>query len=202
MDILVTITILSAIVMSGFRRLKLMTLSFAAQSLSIAVLCFYLGYKTSEHHYYILGLLTIIIKTLIIPFIMNKSIKTLKTAREMNMIVNGFWSYIFSAIAVSLTYMFLKNFDQELIKTGVVLILIGAFILISRKKAINQMIGFLTVENGLVLIELSTVKMNLVIEVGMFLEVMILALVMGIMIFHINKTFDSINTDYLSNLKE
>ena len=202
MDFLVTITVLSAIAMSGLRRLKLMTFSFAAQSLSIAVLCFFLGYITKENHYYILGILTLIIKTIIIPIIMNKSISTLKTAREMNMIVSGFWSYIFSAASVSLTYMFMKNFDQELIKAGVVLILIGAFILVSRRKAINQMIGFLTVENGLILIEISTVKMNLVIEMSMFLEVMILAIIMGIMIFHINKTFDSINTDYLSNLKE
>lgn len=202
MNLLITLILLSTIAMSGFRRLRLMNTTFIIQSFSIALVCFYLGFETGEAHYYALGILTIMVKSIIIPIIMNKSMKKLKTAREMNMIINGYWSYIFSAMFVVIALMLLKNFKQDLIKTGLVLILVGAFILITRKKAINQMIGFLTVENGIVLIELSTVQMNLAIEFGMFLEVLILSLIMGIMVFNINKSFDSINTDYLSNLKE
>lgn len=202
MNLLITLILLSTIAMSGFRRLRLMNTTFIIQSLSIAIVCFYLGFETGEAHYYVLGLLTIMVKSIIIPIVMNKSIRKLKTVREMNMIINGYWSYIFSAMFVVIALMLLKNFKQDLIKTGLVLILVGAFILITRKKAINQMIGFLTIENGIVLIELSTVQMNLAIEFGMFLEVLILSLIMGIMVFNINKSFDSINTDYLSNLKE
>lgn len=202
MNLLITLILLSTIAMSGFRRLRLMNTTFIIQSFSIALVCFYLGFETGEAHYYALGILTIMVKSIIIPIIMNKSMKKLKTAREMNMIINGYWSYIFSAMFVVIALMLLKNFKQDLIKTGLVLILVGAFILITRKKAINQMIGFLTVENGIVLIELSTAQMNLAIEFGMFLEVLILSLIMGIMVFNINKSFDSINTDYLSNLKE
>ncbi|WDC85175.1 hydrogenase [Caloramator sp. mosi_1] len=168
MNLLITLTLLSTVAMSGFRRLKLMTGTFMIQSLSIAFICFFLGYETNEAHYYALGMLTILIKAIVIPIIMNKSINKLKTAREMNMIINGYWSYIFSSIFVVIALMLLKNFRQDLIKTGLVLILFGTFILITRKKAINQMIGFLTVENGIVLIELSTVQMNLAIEFGIF----------------------------------
>lgn len=202
MNLLITLTLLSTVAMSGFRRLRLMTNTFIIQSLSIAFICFFLGYETNEGHYYALGMLTIMIKAIVIPIIMNKSIKKLKTSREMNMIINGYWSYIFSSIFVVIALMLLKNFKQDLMKTGLELILFGTFVLITRKKAINQMIGFLTVENGIVLIELSTVQMNLAIEFGMFLEVLILSLIMGVMVFNINKSFDSINTDYLSNIKE
>lgn len=202
MNIIITLILISTIVMSGFRRLRLMNVAFVVQSLSIALVCFYLGYNTGEAHYYVLGMLTILIKSIIIPTIINKSIKKLRTAREMNMIINGYWSYIISAMFVVIALVLLKGFNQDLIKIGLVLILIGMFILTTRKKAINQMIGFLTIENGIVLIEISTVQMNLAIEFGMFLEVLILSLIMGIMVFNINKSFDSINTDYLSNLKE
>ena len=63
------------------------------------------------------------------------------------------------------------------------------------------MIGFLTMENGIVLFEIHMIKMSLVIEAALMLEILILALIMGIMIFHINKAFDTINTDYFSNIK-
>lgn len=202
MSILITFILLSTIAMSGFRRLRLMNIAFTLQSFSIALLCFYLGYTSNGKHYYILGILTIIIKSLIIPLIINRSIEKLKTLREMNLTINAFWSYVFTSFLVFLSLLFLESFIQNLIKTGVILILIGGFVLITRKKAINQMIGFLTIENGIVLLELSTVEMSLAIEFAMFLEVLILSLIMGIMIFHINRSFDSINTDYLSNLKE
>jgi len=201
-NVFITLILLSTIVMSGFRKLKLMNTAFAIQSLSISLVCFYSGFETAETHYHILGILTIIIKAIIIPIIINKAISVLKTSREINMIINGYWSYMFSEMSVVVVLMLLKNVEQDLIKTGLVLILLGVFVLISGKKAINQMIGFLTIENGIVLIELSTVQMTLAIEFGMLLELLILSLIMGVMIFRINKSFDSINTDYLSNLKE
>nr|MBK5237119.1 hypothetical protein [Clostridium sp.] len=74
--------------------------------------------------------------------------------------------------------------------------------MVARKKAITQMIGFLIFENGIVLFEISLTKMSLVIEAGIVFEGLMLALIMGIMIFNINKTFDSINTDSFENLKE
>jgi hydrogenase-4 component E len=201
-DFFVAFILITGIMMSGFRRAKLLNFGYAFQSLLIALVCLAEGIKYGEYHYYILFFLTLVIKVFVVPVIIDKSIKGLKKKREMDLIINGFWSYIISGTSVVLTFLFLAHFSNELIKTGVVLLIVGAILLIGRKKAVTQMIGLLTLENGIVVFEIATVNMGTIIELGIIFEVLVLAIIMGMMIFRINKTFDSVNTDYLSNLKE
>lgn len=202
MEFLAAIIIISALVMSGLRRIKLLNNSFAAQSLFIAALCLVKGIESGEYHYYVLFLLTFIIKVLGIPYIINKSVKYLKMNRETELIINGFWSYMFMGAAVAVIFIVLKGYGDFIFKTGAALIVAGSILLIGRKKAITQMIGLLTLENGIVLFEVAMVKMGWIIELGIIFELLVLALIMGMMIFRINKTFDTVNTDYLTSLKE
>jgi hydrogenase-4 component E len=202
LEFLLAFILILAIVMSGLRRVNLLTKSFILQSFLIALICLFLGYRTRESHYYLLGSLTIVTKVILIPYIIFKSVKELKVNREMDLIINGYWSYILSGLAVAGTYLFLAEYNNDFLKVGIVLMVVGAILLVGRKKAITQMIGFLTLENGLVIFEISVIEMMPIIELGIILEVLILALIMGITIFYINKTFDTVNTDHLSNLKE
>lgn len=202
LQIVLTIIILSGILISGTRRIKMLTQSFAVQSFAIALLLFGSGYYNGEVHYYFIGIMTLIVKVFIIPFIINKSVRTLKINRELNLVINGYYSFILSGIYIMLIFTIFKKFDNINFKTGLFLMMIGATLMVFRKKAITQMLGFLTLENGIIVFEISIVKIPIVLEAWMGLEVLILALIMGIMIFHINKTFDTVNTDYLSNLKE
>ncbi|WP_026882627.1 hydrogenase [Clostridium akagii] len=199
---LLAVILISSIFMSGVRRVKLVTRVFIFQSLAIGLIALKLGLDTGKMDYYILGLLTIVTKVIIIPIIINKSLNQLKVNREMDLIVNGFISYILTGIFIMISFGILSSSHDNYIKTGIALFIIGVLLMVARKKAITQMIGFLTFENGIVLFEISLTKMSLVIEAGIVFEGLLLALVMGIMIFHINKTFDSINTDFFENLKE
>jgi len=201
-EILISLILITAIAMSGFRRANLLNRGFAMQSLAIALLCLAKGYTAGEYHYYILFFLTIVTKVVIIPMIISRSIVHAKLERETDLILSGSWAYIVTGTAVALSFIFLGNFSDYLFKVGCILIITGALLMMGRKKAITQMIGLLTMENGVVLFEISMVKMGSVIEFGIVFEVLILAMIMGIMIFNINKTFDTLNTDYLSNLKE
>ncbi|MHC1720123.1 MAG: hydrogenase [Clostridiaceae bacterium] len=201
-EILISFILMTGIAMSGFRRASLLNRGFALQSLIIALICLIKGNATGEYHYYILFFLTIITKVIFIPMIINRSIKDTKMKRETDLILSGHLSYIISGMAVALCFIFLGDFADNLFKAGCVLIITGALLLIGRRKAITQMIGLLTIENGVVLFEISMIKMGSIIEFGIVFEMLILAMVMGVMIFRINKTFDTINTDYLSNLKE
>jgi len=189
---LLAVILISSIFMSGVRRVKLITRVFIFQSLAIGLIALKLGLDTGKMDYYILGLLTIVTKVIIIPIIINKSLNQLKVNREMDLIVNGFISYILTGIFIMVSFGILSGSHDNYIKTGIALFIIGVLLMVARKKAITQMIGFLTFENGIVLFEISLTKMSLVIEAGIVFEGLLLALVMGIMIFHINKTFDSI----------
>ena len=201
-EVLVSFILISGIAMSGFRRVNLLNRTFAVQSLAIALVCLVKGNVTGEYHYYVLFFLTLFTKVIIIPLIIKRSVKDTKKKRETDLILSGNWSYILLGISVALCFIFLRDFSDYLFKVGCILIITGIILMMGRKKAVTQMIGLLTMENGIVLFEISMVKMGSIIEFGIVFEMLILALVMGVMVFRINKTFDTINTDYLSNLKE
>ncbi|WP_291633783.1 hydrogenase, partial [Clostridium sp.] len=165
-ETLLTIILISSIYMSGVRRIKLITQGFIFQSAAIGLIALKLGYDTGEVHFYILGILTIVTKVIIIPLIINESVKKLKINREMELIVSGFISYILTGIGIMIAFGLLNKTHDNFIKVGIALFIIGILLMVARKKAITQMIGFLIFENGIVLFEISLTKMSLVIEAG------------------------------------
>jgi len=201
-EFLVAFILILGISMSGFRRIKLLNSGFALQSLAIAFVCLIKGYQSNENNYYVLFVLTLLTKVLLVPQVINRVSKNVKINKETELIIGSNLSYLISGISIFLAFAFLRDFPDFIFKAGCILIIVGSILLVGRKKAISQMIGLLSIENGIVLFEISMVKMGSIIELGIIFEMLVLALMLGIMIFRINKTFDTINTDYLSNLKE
>ena len=79
----------------------------------------------------------------------------------------------------------------------------GIFIIIARKKALTQVVGFLFFENGITVFGLGmAVECGLLVELGIMLDVLVLVFVMGIAMFHINREFSHINADQLTHLNE
>jgi hydrogenase-4 component E len=82
------------------------------------------------------------------------------------------------------------------------LIFVGLFVVITRKKALTQIVGFLVLENGIALLAaLGTFGIPLIIELGVFLDVLMGFLVMQVLVYHIQGTFETIDVDQLSQLK-
>ncbi|MBP8949993.1 MAG: hypothetical protein KBG73_14220 [Candidatus Promineofilum sp.] len=82
-------------------------------------------------------------------------------------------------------------------------ILVGLFLIVSRRKAITQVLGYLAMENGIFLFGVGLVRQaTLLVELGILLDVFVAVFVMGIAIFHISREFDHMDTDRLSSLKE
>jgi len=78
----------------------------------------------------------------------------------------------------------------------------GLFILMSRKKAITQVLGYIIMENGIYLMGLALVgEMPLLIETGILLDIFVAVFIMGIAVFHINREFDHIDVNELNRLK-
>jgi hydrogenase-4 component E len=82
-------------------------------------------------------------------------------------------------------------------------VLIGLLMMITRRHAVTQIIGFLALENGLFFAATSaTYGMPLVVELGVALDVLIAAFIFGIFFFHISATFESLDVDQMAHLKE
>src|SRR5436190_671839 len=80
---------------------------------------------------------------------------------------------------------------------------VGLFIIVSRRKALTQVLGYLVLENGIYAFGVGLVQNTpMLVELGVLLDVFVAVFVMGITIFHINRQFDHIDTDQLATLKD
>ncbi len=97
----------------------------------------------------------------------------------------------------------LERIGSNTLAVAIALLLTGFFLMINRRKAITQVLALLTTENGVMLaaIALTTYGMPLVVELGIFFDVVIAVMVLGLLVFRIRETFASMDTSKLSELK-
>jgi hydrogenase-4 component E len=92
--------------------------------------------------------------------------------------------------------------NQDMLAAAVALVLTGAFLMVSRRKALMQVIGLLVLENGIFLAALTTTfGMPLVIEIGIFFDLLMGVLMMGLFVFRIRDTFDHLDVSKLRRLR-
>jgi len=207
MQLLIAFILVSTFMILGSTRLYSCVRAFGIQSFLLACVAGIVAYSTGKYDIYIVALLTLIIKSAVIPYIFIYIIREIKVKREVELYVNISPSIIIGGILVVISYYLIRSISiiSELsslaLSASVSLVSIGLFIMISRKKALMQMLGILVMENGLFLGAISlTNGMPLLVELGIFFDVLIGVLIMGILIFRINKTFESIDTDMLKTL--
>jgi hydrogenase-4 component E len=96
-----------------------------------------------------------------------------------------------------------RHAEQLLVPASLATILIGLLLMTTRRKAIFQVLGYLVFENGIFLFGLLLLEaMPLLVELGVLLDLFTGVFVMGIIIFHINRAFDSVSTEHLARLKD
>ncbi|KAB2945044.1 MAG: hypothetical protein OIN84_20480 [Candidatus Methanoperedens sp.] len=207
MQLLIAFILVSTFMILGSTRLYSCVRAFGIQSFLLACVAGIVAYSTGKYDIYIVALLTLIIKSAVIPYIFIYIIREIKVKREIELYVNISPSLIIGGTLVVISYYLIRSISiiSELsslaLSASMSLVSIGLFIMISRKKALMQMLGILIMENGLFLGAISlTNGMPLLVELGIFFDVLIGVLIMGILIFRINKTFESIDTDLLKNL--
>jgi hydrogenase-4 component E len=129
--------------------------------------------------------------------------------REVDPFVGYIASILFGILALGLSVWLGSEMKPALARapfamlvSSIFLILVGLFLIISRKKAMMQVIGYLVLENGIFLFGVITVVGTpLLVELGVLLDAFVGVFVMGIAIFHINREFGSMDTDRLTALR-
>jgi hydrogenase-4 component E len=183
--------------------------SFRWQSAVLAGVIAMIGYFGHDHELYIVAGFMFILKVLILPHYLNQMRIRLGSTREIAPYVNNATSLILSGLLVLLAYAVTRPLmlvsslpTRNGIPLAMGLIFVGLFVILSRKKALTQIVGFLVLENGVVLLAaLGTYGIPLIVEIGVFLDVLMGFLVMQVLVYHIQDTFESINVDQLNQLK-
>jgi len=192
------------------RRLSACVDLFALQSVFLALTATLVAFLTGIHHIYIAAALTIVIKAIVIPRILKKVIERLNVSRELVMHINVPASLLISGMMVMVAFLITQPIipfghllTRDSLAIALAIVLIGFFTMIARQKAVTQMIAFLVMENGLFLgATAATYGMPLIVELGVFFDVLVAALIAGIYTNRLQDAFDSVDTARLSELKE
>ncbi len=205
--------LLSSFILVANKRIISYINTFRLQSLLLALLAGVMGIysflEEGEIDVMIVCLITIVVKVILIPRLLKRTVKKVEYRVLKDFFLNIPTLILICCGLFVLTYFSVSTIDDikdPQIKTYLVnsisVILIGLLFMISRKKAIGQIIGFLVMENGLFTTAILTTNgMPMIVELGLFFDVLTAVLIMGIMVFRINENFDSIDINKMRNLK-
>jgi hydrogenase-4 component E len=199
---------LSILLLAVARRISTSVLLFSLQSAVITAEVLATAYQEKLAEAYVVGLLVFTIKVVAIPRAFFLLTKRLKTARDVKASTTPTQSVFIAAAMIYLSYAAVHSYGQavhvpdDALAAAVSLILTGAFLMVSRKKALMQMLGLLVLENGIFLAALiTTFGMPLVIEIGIFFDILMGLLLMGIFTFRISDTFEHLDVSKLRRLR-
>jgi hydrogenase-4 component E len=184
--------------------------AFAWQSLSLAAVAATTGWFGRDRELYLVAGLIVLLKVVAIPRLLTRMDRRLRTGRELAPYVNTATSLVVAGLLVLFGYAIMRPVvaasqlpTRAAMPLAMGLVLVSLFVLVSRKNALTQVIGFLMLENGLALLAiLGTYGIPLIVELGVFLDVLMGFLVMQIVVYRIHATFDTLDVDRLDRLRE
>ncbi len=182
---------------------------FALQSLMLAAIATVVAYAHNATHVYVIALLTVLGKVVLLPRLLTRLVRRINIIQEIEPLLNAPTSMLLCGGLTLLGYIVarpfttLKQLGNNTLGIAITLLLTGFFLMFNRRKAISQVLALLTVENGVMLaaVALTTYGMPLVVELGIFFDVMVAVMVLGILVYRIRESFDSMDTSKLSQLK-
>jgi hydrogenase-4 component E len=182
---------------------------FALQSLLLAGIAGIVAYVHIAPHVYIVAVLTFIGKVIFLPWLLDRQVRRIGITQEIEPLLNAPTSMLLCGGLTLLGYIVMRPFTamerlgNNTLGIAMTLVLTGFFLMFNRRKAITQVLALLTVENGVMLaaVALTTYGMPLVVELGIFFDVMVAVMVLGILVYRIRESFASMDTSKLNQLK-
>lgn len=198
-----------AYLMVGQRALFTTIRLYGLQSLLLALVAATMAISESRHELLATAALTVVLKTILIPWFLMRTVDRIGIHREIEPFLNVPVSLLICLGLTVVGYRVSTGFEEgtqqvthHLIGVALSLLLIGLFLMVTRKKAITQILAFLTVENAVFLVAVGvTTGMPLIVEFGIAFDVMLAVLVLGVLVRRIVGRFESMDVSRLSNLK-
>ena len=184
--------------------------AFAWQGALVAAVTTVVAATGQLTHLYFSALLTFGLKALFIPWMLHRLVRRLELDRHSQplrhpalVIMAAVGLVIFSYWLVSPIVQQELLFTRNILAVSLALVLIGLLMMVFRQQAIAQVLGFMSMENGLFLAAVSaTGGMPLVVELGVAFDVLVAMVLFGVFFFRIRESIDSLDVDRLNQLSE
>jgi hydrogenase-4 component E len=209
-NLILVLVVLTNLKLLGSSRLGASIRVVAAQGVVLGLLPIPAHWREFSVHFALLATGTIAIKGIVFPWLLFRAIREAEIAREVEPYIGYAASLVTGAAALGVSFWVCTRLpipdniaSAWLLPVSFFSIFAGLFLIVSRKRAVNQVLGFLVLENGIYTFGIGVaVRTPVMVEVGVLLDIFVAVFVMGITIFHINREFDHINTDRLTTLKD
>lgn len=209
-NLLAALLLLIAFGMLSQRRVLSLINLFAWQGVVLTISTLVVAMSTQQQHLYYSAALTLVLKVIILPWILHRLIRKLNVKWDVETLINipttmlvGIALVIFAFnLALPITQL-AGTITRGTLGIAIAIVLLSFLMMLTRRKAIPQVIGFLAMENGLFFAATSaTYGMPLVVELGIALDVLVGMIILGIFFFQIREAFDSLDLKHMEKLKE
>jgi hydrogenase-4 component E len=209
-NLMAALLLLIAFAMLSQRRILRLIHLFAAQGLVLSVNTAIVAATIGQPELYRSALLTLFIKVLLLPWLLRRLIDRLNIRWDVETLVNIPTTMLVGIVLVIISFNLALPISQlagtitrSTLGIAMASVLISFLMMITRRKAVPQVIGFLAMENGLFFAATSTTYgMPMVVELGIALDVLVGTFIFGIFFFQIRETFDSLDIHHLEKLKD
>ena len=189
-------------------RLSALVNLFAVHALVLAASVAWQAYVQDAPHLYITAIIALVFKAIIIPVTLRRMIVRLGIHREIEVVVGIGATMLLgmSLVALSMVVMLRVTADadplaREDLAFALSVVLLGLLMMVTRRNAVSQVIGFMSLENGLVLAATGAKGMPLVVEISVAFSVLIAFIVIGIFLFRIRERFDTVDVQALERFR-
>lgn len=207
-ELLLLMVVLTDFWVLGTTRLTSMIRATAIQGALLAALPLAL-FPHPSPHIIALAIGTLAVKAFLLPRFLSLAIREASVRREIEPLIGFTLSVMLGAAAVALSFAIARRLalpgvsSDMLVPVALSTVIIGLVVLTTRNKALTQVVGYLILENGIYTFGLSQAeRVPFLVEVGVLLDIFAGVFIMGIVLFHINREFDSLDSARLTELKD
>lgn len=209
-NLLAAVILLLAFAMLAQRRVIQLIDLFALQGFTLFLATLVVAVKTGQTHLYFSAGLTLGLKVLLLPWILHRLVRQLQVKGEIEPLVNIPTTLLIGIGLVMIAFNVALPISQlsatitrGTLGIALAVVMLAFLMMITRRKAITQVVGFLAMENGLFLAATSaTYGMPMVVELGIALDVLVGVIILGVFFFQIRDQFDSLDIHHMERLKD
>lgn len=205
-----SLLLLVAFAMLSQRRILSLIHLFTLQGAALVASTALIAYSTGQPHLYASAAITLVLKVGLLPWILHRLARRLQIARDVETLINipatmliGIVLVVFAFHLAAPIAEFAATVSRSSLGIALASVLLSFLMMITRAKAVPQVIGFLAMENALFFAATSaTYGMPMVVELGIALDVLVGMIILGVFLFQIREQFDSLDIRHLEQLRE
>ncbi|MDD3905268.1 MAG: hypothetical protein PHS46_01910 [Candidatus Omnitrophica bacterium] len=191
------------------KRVTALIRAFMAQAIFLFLYTLYMGFSQLHMELFIVCGLILVLKVIAIPFMLKRIVRRINVEEDLGLLINPQVSMVIALVFTYLSYIFARHTmaltdfaHSAAFIVSLTTVCVGFFLMVSRMKALSQVIGLLVMENGIFLAAGAIAGgMPFFVEIALFFDVFVFIIILEVFVYKVNRLFTHIDTSKMKSLK-